>query len=115
MSKGYVMMAMGKDYIQQAYLCALSIKQTQKINTTCLITNEKLSKTYQEVFDHVIPIPWTIDKDYYMTQERWKVYHASPFTESILLDTDMIFLTSQDYVWEYMKPFDICFPASVKN
>jgi len=115
MSKGYVMMAMGKDYIQQAYLCALSIKQTQKINTTCLITNEKLSKKYQEVFDHVIPIPWTIDKDYYMTQERWKVYHASPFTESILLDTDMIFLTSQDYVWEYMKPFDICFPASVKN
>ena len=43
-----------------------------------------------ESIPNVIPIPWTIDKDYYMTQERWKVLLDTD-TESILLDTDMIF------------------------
>ena len=31
MSKGYIMIATGEEHIQQAYLCAKSIKQTQNI------------------------------------------------------------------------------------
>ena len=44
MSKGYIMIASGEEHIQQAYLCAKSIKQTQTIKNVSLLYNEAEGK-----------------------------------------------------------------------
>ena len=110
MSKGYVIVASGKEHLRQAYLCALSIKKTQTINQVCLLTESHVPKKYNAVFDYIEPIPWNKTKDFYVTQDRWKVYHVTPFKETIVLDSDMIFLSNQDHVWKHMEmhKFDIC-------
>ena len=117
MSKGYVIVASGKEHLRQAYLCALSIKKTQTINQVCLLTESHVPKKYNAVFDYIEPIPWNKTKDFYVTQDRWKVYHVTPFKETIVLDSDMIFLSNQDHVWKHMEmhKFDICFPSHVTN
>lgn len=113
MSKGYVMMAMGKDYIEQAYLCAKSIQQTQTINNVSLITNDEVPELYKSVFDKIIPIPWQTSEDFYRTEDRWKIFHVTPYIETIVLDTDVVFLSNIDYIWTHLQKYDICFPESV--
>ena len=46
MSKGYIMIATGEEHIQQAYLCAKSIKQTQNIKNVSknIFKYKKISK-----------------------------------------------------------------------
>jgi alpha-N-acetylglucosamine transferase len=115
MSKGYVMMASGKEYVKQAYLCALSIKKTQEINSVSIITNDELPDEYHSVFDNVIEIPWQTGTDFYRTEDRWKIFHVTPYTETIVLDTDMIFLSNIDYVWIYLEKYDVCFTTNVQT
>ena len=94
MSKGYIMIATGEEHIQQAYLCAKSIKQTQNIKNVSLLTGDQVSDQYKHVFDHVIAIP-TSDRNtqnFYRTDIRWKAYHETPYQETVLLETDMLFL-----------------------
>ena len=58
MSKGYVMIAMGNDYVTQAYICAKSIKATQTINNVSLVTSDIVPDEYKSVFDNIIEVPW---------------------------------------------------------
>ena len=56
MDKGYFIFAQGKDYIRQAYALALSIKNTQTINSVCVAVgkNDVVPNAYKEVFDHIV-------------------------------------------------------------
>ena len=60
MDKGFVIYALSNnkkiDYQRLAYALALSIKNTQKINNTCIVVDKTLNKEYEHVFDHVIKI-----------------------------------------------------------
>ena len=42
MSRGYFVFAQGKEYIRMAYALALSIKNTQEINSVCVAIDEKI-------------------------------------------------------------------------
>ena len=117
MSKGYIMIATGEEHIQQAYLCAKSIKQTQNIKNVSLLTGDQVSDQYKHVFDHVIAIP-TSDRNtqnFYRTDIRWKAYHETPYQETVLLDTDMLFLDDISYWWSYFKNYDLCFTSNVRT
>ena len=117
MSKGYIMIATGEEHIQQAYLCAKSIKQTQTIKNVSLLTGDKVSDQYKHVFDNVIAIP-TSDRNtqnFYRTDIRWKAYHETPYQETVLLDTDMLFLDDVSYWWSYFKNYDLCFTSNVRT
>ena len=95
MTKGYIMVAMGDDYVKQAYLCAKSIVATQSIKSVSLITSDIVPEEYKSIFDKIIEVPWH-DKDsqsFYKTEHRWKVFHLTPYEETVVLDTDMLFLT----------------------
>ena len=59
MKNNFTMLAQNSnvDYVQQAYLSAMSIRATNKEAKICLITNDNVSKKYKQVFDDIVDIP----------------------------------------------------------
>ena len=121
MSKGFLVFAQNTDavdYVRQAYALALSIKFSQpNINAVSIVTNSTVPDEYRNVFDQVIPIPWfdaTVDSAL-KAEHRWKLYHASPYTETIVLDVDMLMLADIGVWWEYCSNYDIKFCNRIRN
>lgn len=121
MSKGFVVLAQNTkqtNYVQQAYLLALSIKYSQStIKNISLITNDKVSAKYKKVFDQVIEIPWVDDREptRFRAENRWKIYHVSPYDETMVLDSDMLVLEDISDWWEYCTNYNLKFCSRVKN
>lgn len=114
---GYLLVAMGKQYVQQAYLCAKSIRETQSINNVSLMTSDEVPECYKSVFDHIIEVPWHDKnaKSFYATEHRWKVYHVTPYEHTVVLDTDMIFTTDVSHWWKYLKRHSVLFTTNVND
>ena len=118
MARGYILVATGKDYIKQAYICAKSIKETQRIDNVSVVTNDEVPAEYKHVFDSIIPLPWVSEqesKSLFLTEQRWKVYHISPYDETVVLDTDMIFTDDVSHWWDYMKKHSILLTTRVHD
>ena len=117
MSKGHVFLAQNSDvdYVTQAYALALSIKHNNKINQTCLITNNTVPTEYRRAFDYVVDIPWkdSAKDSKWKIENRWKIINASPFKESLVYDTDMLVLSSNDHWWDFCKNTDVSLTANV--
>ena len=114
MSKGFVLYASGKDYVRQAYLCALSIKSNGNSYPVSILTDEDVDNK-NNIFDQIIEIPWQIEKDTsrYQISNRWKTYHASPYTETIVMDTDVLVTQNIDNWWNFFNNYDLFFPTHV--
>ena len=101
------------DYVKMAYALAMSIKLTQKeVNNITLITDipEAVPEHYRNMFDQVLPIKWYDDafESEWKIENRWKLYHLSPYDETVVLDADMLFLSDVSQWWNYMsKNFDL--------
>jgi hypothetical protein len=121
LSKGFLVLAENSkngNYVEQAYALALSIKHSQKeIKAISLLTNDKVPKKYQHVFDNIIPIPWQTapDESRYKAENRWKFIHVSPYEETIVLDTDMLFLDDISDWWNYLKDHEVKFCNRIRN
>lgn len=118
MSKGIVMLAQNNsedNYVLQACVCAMSIALTNPETKVSLITNDKVPSKYKKFFDQIISIPWDDSaKDAgWKIENRWKVYHATPYTETIVLDTDMLVLQDISSWWNYLEDYDLFFPTNV--
>jgi hypothetical protein len=120
--KGYLILAQNNksdDYLRMAYVLALTIKLTQtEITSVSLVTDvpDAVPKHYKEVFDYIIEIPWYDDAltSEWKIENRWKIYHITPYEETILLDADMLFLTNIDHRWKYLsKNFDLFITSNV--
>ncbi len=121
MSKGFLIFAENSkscNYVEQAYALALSIKNTQStVSSVSLVTNDAVPKNQQHVFDHIISIPWiseTIESTY-KAEHRWKLFHITPYDETIVLDADMIFLDDVSDWWQYCSNHDLRFCSKIKN
>lgn len=113
MSKGFVMMAVGDNYVLQACLCAMSIKQSGNEYPVSIITNDVVPKQYISLFDQIIPIPWTDETtDRFATNVRWKIYHATPYNETIVLDTDILILQNLDELWSIASNYNVYFVSN---
>lgn len=126
MSKGYVILAQNSkhgDYLQMAYTLALSIKVTQSDTTSVsLITDvtDAVPYHYRSVFDNIIEIPWYDDayESEWKIENRWKIYHITPYDETIVLDADMLALTDISHWWTHLNRYDMCFvtkPITYRN
>ena len=121
MSKGFIVFAQNTeatDYIKQAYALALSIKNTQHtVTKISLVTNDAVPANYRSAFDQIIEIPWgdLTKNPLWKVENRWKVYHASPYDETIVLDTDMLFLEDISNWWDYCSNSDLKFCSKIKN
>ncbi len=121
MSKGFLVLANNTtdvNYVNQAYALALSIKHSQKgVTNISLVTNNKVPKKYKDVFDQIIEIPWVDETatSRYAAEHRWKLYHVSPYEETIVLDADMLLLEDVSTWWQYCGNFDVKFCNQITN
>ena len=113
-SKGFLIYAKGSEYVKQAYLCAMSIRATENSYPVSIVTCDTVPKEYKWAFDQIIDIPWYEESDSrFQTEHRWKLYHATPYEETIVLDTDVLVLQNLDYIWSFFKNYDIYYPTRV--
>lgn len=121
MSKGYLIYATDskiKKYTKCAYALALSIKNQMPSASVSLITDDDIPKKYQVIFDNIIEIPWknqNLKKSDLKVEDRWKLYHCSPYDETIILDSDMMVLSDINHWWEHLKKYDIFFTSQVNT
>lgn len=115
-SKGFLIFAQGKDYLEQAYALAMSIKLTQSLhNSVAVVTNDTVPEKYARAFDHIIEIPWNDEaaSSDWKIENRWKLIYASPFDETIVLDSDMLFFRDISSTWERLESYDLFFANKV--
>lgn len=121
MSKGFLIFAQNTDkvdYVQQAYSLALSIKFSQSdISNVSIVTNDKVPKEWAYAFDHIIEIPWinSTKNTRYCGEHRWKLYHVTPYEETIILDSDMLLLEDISLWWKYCENYNLKFCSKIKN
>lgn len=117
MNRGFLTIAQnGKhDYVRMAYALAMSLKVSQtKYNKLSVIVNEneEIPEKYLKVFDKIIYIDKP-DEDWKI-QNKWSYFLLSPYDETIVLDTDMLFFTDISDWWDCMI-YDLEFTSSVKT
>lgn len=110
MDKGYLILAQNNskdDYLKMAYVAAMSIKITQQaVKNVTLITDvpDAVPDHYREAFDLILPIIWYDDalNSEWKIENRWKLYHMTPYESTVILDADMLFLTDISNWWNYL-------------
>lgn len=120
-TKGFVVVAQNNntvDYIKQAYALALSIRYSQKVEQSIsIITNDTIPLQYRAIFDKIISIPgedMAVNANW-KVENRWKIYQATPYDETIVLDTDMLLLEDIDAWWRYCDKYELHFCSRIKN
>jgi len=103
------------NYVTQAVLCAMSIKRVMPESNVCLITNDIVPEAYKQFFEHIVPIPWgdSAEHEDWKIHNRWKIIHASPYDQTIILDTDMIVLSDISKQCKVMYNYDIFYTDQV--
>ena len=119
MTKGYVVLAQNTDtidYVKQAYALALSLKLSQSsLSNISIITDDVVPEEYKSVFENIIPIPWgdaAVDSRF-KVENRWKIYHASPYDQTVVLDTDMLVLDDLSSFWDTFEHYDVYYTGKV--
>jgi len=117
MSKGFLVLAQNSksgNYIMQACLLAMSLRANNNYKIS-LVTNDDIPKQYVDLFDKVIPIPFGDDAEdkEWKIENRWKLFHATPYEETIVLDTDMLVLENIDNWWSFLKNYDVYYTSNV--
>lgn len=121
MSNGICLVAQNNkttDYIRQAYALALSVLANSPRTNISLITSDDVHPTYQKVFDKIIPIPWgdSANTKQWKIQNRWKVYHVTPYENTVVMDVDMLVLENINKLWQdFTKSSSLVFTKNVKT
>lgn len=125
MSRGYIVIAQNTkevDYLQQAYALALNLKLTQsKVNnlTVCVdpATKKKITAKHKKVFDHIVDIPWkdAAKGQAWKIHNKWKYLYMTPYDETVILDTDMIFPSDVSHWWDIMAQQDVWATTKVRT
>ena len=102
------------NYVNLAYLLALSIKATCKHNRFAVVVDPEseasITAKQRKVFDHVITIPHT--EPFY--NEAW-LMNVTPFKETFKVESDMIVPRSLDHWWAGCRTQDVCYTNSVRD
>lgn len=111
MTVNFTLLAQNSDvnYVEQAYVCAMSIKLNVPNSKVCLITNDELPEKYYSVFDDVVGIPWgdMSEGHRWKINNRWKIYHVTPYDSTIVMDTDMLVLDDITRWWAFLQDYDL--------
>ena len=118
MSKGFITIAQNGqyDYVRMAYALALSLKESQsKYDKLTVVANqnEEIPKKYLKVFDKVIYT--TKPKEPWKIQNKWRYFWYTPYDETIVLDSDMLFFNDISTWWKCLERSQIEFATTTKN
>ena len=119
MTKGIVVLAQNNatdDYVEQSALLAMSLRYYNDVPIS-IITDDKVPEEYISLFDKIIPIPFgdSAEDSEWKVENRWKIYHASPYDETIVMDTDMLILQNIDTWWKFLSKYEMFFTSNVLN
>lgn len=110
MSRGYLIFAQNSNvnYLQQAIALSMSLKINGNKDPVSVVTNDLVPKEYQHLFDRIIPVPWGDSSKHsdWKVENRWKLYHVSPYEHTIVLDSDILVTTSLDNAWNFLVDND---------
>lgn len=106
------------DYIKMSYVLALSIKATQSTVSNfaiCVTDKDEVPEEYLHAFDYVIEIPWNdhAKDEEWKISNKWKYYYMTPFDETVILDTDMLFTTDISFWWDILSTKEAWFTTDV--
>ncbi len=97
------------DYLRLAYLQAINIKNTQRINRCAVIVDEKTfpetqTEACKQAFDYVI----VLEHDYsqetnWKLANEWQAFWLTPFKETIKVESDLLFTRSIDHWWSALR------------
>jgi len=118
MSKGILVLAQNSstvDYVEQACLLAMSLKVTNPDTLISIVTNDTVPDEYIQLFDKIIPIPFNDDASdkEWKVENRWKLYHATPYDQTMVLDTDMLVLQDISSWWKFLENYKLYFTTKV--
>ena len=110
--QGYLTIAINSeetDYLRLAYLQALNIKSTQRMNKCSVIVDQETLKLIEDkhraVFDHIIPTNKVEGNGAYANE--WHVWWLTPYKETIKLESDLLFTRSIDHWWDTFRLRDV--------
>lgn len=96
------------DYLQLAYVQAMSIKGTMPgsryavavdVATLTLVTDQ-----HRQVFDHVITIENDLaQEETWKLSNEWQIFNLTPFKETIKLESDIVFTRSIAHWWQAFR------------
>ena len=120
MNRGFCILAQNNNdtnYVRQAYALAVSIHKFNKGQKVSIITNDIVEEKFKWAFDKIIDIPWTdqADETNWKIENRWKVYHASPYEYTIVMDADMLVLENIEHWWQELCKRDLFFVSNVTD
>ena len=103
MTRGFVIMAQGDDYVKCANALKLSINRVMPKSNVTIVTTEMLPYG-----DQAPDTNWKLQND-------WQVYEASPYDETIKLEADMYIPRDIDYWWDVLAQKDVVVSSSIRN
>jgi len=105
------------DYVRQACLAAMSIRATNSNSSICLITNDPVPTRYKKLFDYIVEIPWGdhAEHEHWKISNRWKIYHAIPYEETVVMDTDMLVLQDISSWFDFLRNYDLFYTSRVST
>jgi len=117
-TRGVVVLAQNTDehdYVLQACLLAMSLKVTNPTTLISVVTNNTVNEEYINLFDQIIPIPFEDDAadSNWKIENRWKIYYASPYDQTLVLDTDMLVLQDISSWWKFLSNYELFFTSKV--
>jgi hypothetical protein len=116
-SKGYLIFAQNSnvDYVRQAIALSASLKAHGNLDPVSIVTDDLIPERYLHLFDKVISIPWgdSSKRSTWKVENRWKLYHVSPYTETIVFDSDVLVTENLDNAWSFLLNSDLFFTSQV--
>lgn len=121
--QGYLSFALNTDsvdYLRLAYVQALSIKCTQRINNYAVVvdsaTNQLITDQHRQVFDHIIVLEHSDSQDQdWRLSDEWQAFDLTPFRETIKLEADILFSRNIDHWWTGLRLLEVCFTTQVRD
>jgi hypothetical protein len=103
MTKGFVIMAQGDDYVKCANALEKSIKKVMPNANVTIVTTDMLPYG-----DQAPDTNWKLQND-------WQVYEASPYDETIKLEADMIIPRNIEHWFDVMSIQDIVVCTNIRD
>jgi hypothetical protein len=108
------------DYLQLAYLQALSVKLTMPDSKYAVLvdaaTLKLVTDRHRRVFDYVIEIvnDLAVDSQWKLANE-WQVFDLTPFKETIKLESDIVFTRSISHWWTAFRLRDLVLSTGCRD
>ena len=113
--RGFVSTAAGKQYLDMAYLQALSIKTSQSTENKYAVivdelTRELIEPKHLQVFDTVVTMSgiWSFDRE-------WEVRNLTPWKKTVKVDVDILFVNDIGLWWQTFENWKLLFTTTIEN